>query len=77
MNDNGVLKGKEVEKGGGGGEERTPFQFENKIRILSWNGQGANDKEKGKVIRALLKLQKVDLVCLREKKIQEISNGMV
>ena len=35
-----------------------------KLRILLWNVRGANDCEKRKVIKALIKDQKVDLVCL-------------
>ena len=34
-----------------------------KLRILSWNVRGANDKDKRKVIKAFLKSNKVDLVC--------------
>ena len=37
-----------------------------KLRLLSWNVRGANDYEKRKVIKALIKDQKVDLVCLQE-----------
>lgn len=37
-----------------------------KLRILSWNVKRANDSEKIKVIKELIKGQKVDLVCLQE-----------
>ena len=37
-----------------------------KLRLLLWNVRGANDYEKRKVIKALIKDQKVDLVCLQE-----------
>lgn len=37
-----------------------------KLRILSWNVRKANDSEKRNVIKALIKGQKVDLVCLQE-----------
>ena len=35
-----------------------------KIRMLSWNVRRANDNDKRKVIKALIKKNKVDLVCL-------------
>ena len=37
------------------------------IRILSWNVRGANDKEKRKIIKALIKSQRADLVSLGNK----------
>ena len=48
-----------------------------KLRILSWNIRGANDSDKRKVIKVLIKSQKVDLVCLQETKIQEMSKRIV
>ena len=48
-----------------------------KLRILSWNVRGANDCEKRKVIRALIKGQKLDLMCLQETKMQEMSRIIV
>ena len=48
-----------------------------KLRILSWNVRGSNDKGKRKLIKDVIKSQKVDLVCLQETKIQEMSNGLV
>ena len=44
-----------------------------KLKILSWNVRGANDRNKRKVIKALIKSQKVDVVCLQETKIQDMS----
>ena len=35
-----------------------------KIRLLSWNVRGANDSSKRKLIKALIRNQKVDLFCL-------------
>ena len=35
-----------------------------KIKILSWNVRGANNAKKRKLMKAYLKMQKVDLVCL-------------
>ena len=40
-----------------------------KIRLLSWNVRGANNCDKRKVIKALIKKNRVDLVCLQETKI--------
>ena len=37
----------------------------------------ANDSNKRKVIKTLIKAQKADLVCLQETKIQEMSIGVV
>ena len=48
-----------------------------KLKILSWNVRGANDRNKRKVIKALIRSQKVDLVCLQETKIQEMSQGVI
>ena len=48
-----------------------------KIKIISWNIRGANDKDKRKVIKALIRSQRADLVCLQETKIQDISKGIV
>ena len=38
------------------------------IRILSCNVRGTNDKDKRKVVKAFLRLQRADLVCLQETK---------
>ena len=35
-----------------------------KIRLLSWNVRGVNDSSKRKVIKAMIKSQKVDLFCV-------------
>ena len=48
-----------------------------KLRILSWNVRWANDNDKRKVINALIKAQKVDLICLQETKMQEMSKRIV
>ena len=48
-----------------------------KIRLLSWNVHGANDSSKRKVIKALIRSQRVDLFCLQETKIQAMSEGVV
>ena len=48
-----------------------------KIRLLSWNVKGANDAEKRKIIKALMKTQRVDLVCLQETKLKGTTNEIV
>ena len=48
-----------------------------KIRLFSWNVRGANNCDKRKVIKALIKKNKVDLVYLQETKIQEMSRSLI
>ena len=48
-----------------------------KIKILSWNVRGANDVTKRKVIKAFIKMQRVDVVCLQETKFKEVSTGLI
>ncbi|WJZ96624.1 hypothetical protein VitviT2T_015290 [Vitis vinifera] len=48
-----------------------------KIKFLSWNVRGMNDRNKRKLIKALIRSQKVDLVCLQETKMTEMSLGVV
>ena len=46
-----------------------------KIRLFSWNVRGANNPDKRKIIRNFIRTQRVDLVCLQETKIQEMSEA--
>ena len=48
-----------------------------KLKILSWNVRGVNDRNKTKLIKALIRSQNVDLVCLQETKMTEMSLGVV
>ena len=48
-----------------------------KIKILSWNVRGANNRDKRKVSKALIRSQRANLVCLQETKIQDMSRGIV
>ena len=48
-----------------------------KLWLLSWNVRGANNWDRRKVIKALIKKNMVDLVCLQETKIQEMSRGII
>ena len=47
-----------------------------KLHMLTWNVRGANNCDKRKVIKALIRKNRVDLVCLQETKIQEMSTGV-
>ena len=44
-----------------------------KLKLFSWNVRGANNQDKRNVIRNFIRSQRVDLVCLQETKIQEMS----
>ena len=46
-----------------------------KLKFLSWNVRGANNPDKRNVIRNFIRSQRVDLVCLQETKIQEMSSA--
>ncbi|KAL6339823.1 hypothetical protein AAG906_034911 [Vitis piasezkii] len=48
-----------------------------KLKLLCWNVRGANDSSKRKVIKALIRSQRVDVFCLQETKIQAMSEGVV
>ena len=45
-----------------------------KLKLLSWNVRGANNPNKRNIIRNFIRSQRVDLVCLQETKIQELSS---
>ena len=47
-----------------------------KIKLLSWNVRGANNPNKRNIIRNFIRSQRVDLVCLQETKIQELSSAV-
>ena len=49
-----------------------------KLRILSWNVRwGVNNGAKRKVLKAFIKMQRADVVCLQETKLKEVSNKMI
>ncbi|RVW16447.1 Transposon TX1 uncharacterized 149 kDa protein [Vitis vinifera] len=48
-----------------------------KIKLVSWNVRGANDSSKRKVIKAMIRSQRADLVCIQEMKIQTMTEGVV
>ncbi|KAL6314020.1 hypothetical protein AAG906_011754 [Vitis piasezkii] len=47
-----------------------------KLKILSWNVRGANDRAKRKIIKTFIRNQKVDLLCIQETKIQPMTEGV-
>ena len=47
------------------------------LRILSWNVRGVNDSFKRKVIKSVIRNQKVDLFCIQETKMQVMSEEVV
>ena len=44
-----------------------------KVKIMTWNVRGVSDPDRRKIIGNFIKYQKVDLVCLQESKIQEVT----
>ena len=42
-----------------------------KLRLLSWNARGTNDSSKRKVIKAMIRSQRVDLFCIQEIKFSQ------
>ncbi|RVW28874.1 hypothetical protein CK203_112210 [Vitis vinifera] len=46
-----------------------------KLKILCWNVRGANDSSRRKLIKAVVRSQKVDLLCIQETKIKSMSEG--
>ena len=48
-----------------------------KLKILSWNVRAINNLDKRKLIKAFIKSQRVDVVCIQETKIQNIDSSIV
>ena len=48
-----------------------------KLKLLSWNVHGANNSSKRKIIKVIIRKQKVDLFCIQETKIQTMTEGVV
>ena len=48
-----------------------------KLKILSWNVRGINNLDKRKLIKAFIKSQRVDVVCIQETKIQNMDSSIV
>ena len=47
------------------------------LKILSWNVRGVNDSSKMKLIKSVVRKQKVDLFCIQETKMQVMSKRVV
>ena len=47
-----------------------------KVKIISWNVRGVNDPDRRKIIRNFIRNQRVDLVCLQETKIHEMTTAV-
>ena len=48
-----------------------------KLKVLSWNVRGANERSERKIIKSFIRNQRVDLICVQETKIQAMSEGLV
>ena len=46
-----------------------------KLKLLSWNVRGANNLDKRKIISNFVRSHRVDLVCVQETKIQDLSKA--
>ena len=46
-----------------------------KLKLFSWDVRGANNPNKRNVIRNFIRSQRVDLVCLQETKLQNLSSA--
>ncbi|RVW22690.1 hypothetical protein CK203_099596 [Vitis vinifera] len=47
------------------------------LKLLSWNVRGVNESTKRKVIKSVIRKQKVDLFCIQETKVQVMSDRVV
>ena len=47
------------------------------LKLLSWNVRGANDINKRRIIKSVVRNQKVDLLCIQETKIKLMTEGVV
>ena len=47
-----------------------------KVKIMSWNVRGVNDPDIRNIIRNFIRNQRVDLVCLQETKIKEMTTAV-
>ena len=47
------------------------------LKLLSWNVRSANDINKRRIIKSVVRKQKVDLFCIQEIKIQLMTDGVV
>ena len=47
------------------------------LKLMSWNVRGANDVNKRRIIKSVVRKQKVDLMCIQGTKIQLMTDGVV
>ena len=47
------------------------------LKLLSWNVRGVNESSKRKVIKSVIRKQKVNLFCIQETKIQDMTDRVV
>ena len=47
------------------------------LKLMSWNVRGANDVNKRRIIKSVVRKQKVDLMCIQETKIQLMTDEVV
>ena len=47
------------------------------LKLLSWNVREVNESTKRKVIKSVIRKQKVDLFCIQETKIQDMTDRVV
>ncbi|RVW41389.1 hypothetical protein CK203_095199 [Vitis vinifera] len=59
------------------GQRVSAFGSPMKLKLLSWNVRGANGSSKRKIIKAFIRKQKVDLLCIQETKFQSMIEGVV
>ena len=67
------FNGKGQIRGGRDGEFLAKVEM--KLKLFSWNVRGANNLNKRNVIRNFIRSQRVDLVCLQETKLQNLSSA--
>ncbi|RVW38808.1 hypothetical protein CK203_074157 [Vitis vinifera] len=68
----------------GEGKEEQPFEKQRgpitvglmNLKLMSWNVRGANDVNKRRIIKSVVRKQKVDLMCIQETKIQLMTDGV-
>lgn len=52
------------------------MNYKTKIKSVSWNVRGLNERDKRIAIRETVFLEKPDIICFQETKLSEIDDGM-
>ncbi|RVW81134.1 Nicastrin [Vitis vinifera] len=72
------MKGRIDQKGKEGVSRKTCLKSSKSSKELkNWSGLGANDRDKRKIFKSVIKSQRVDVICLQETKIKEMTTGFV